>query len=359
MILAHVVNPLLALEYRSETIFYIVNVIEGLVAPAFLFAAGGSFSIIISKKREDILFFRKPAIRYFLRVVQILMLAYLLHIPYRTLHQCKTIMTGNEYLFFINCDILQSIGIGLLFLLVLYILLRNDKIFYVVLLLLSLIIIISTPYVWRYDFAKILPVEFATLLNRKYGSLFPLFPWVAYVFLGCLVSNMLLKNLRSNNEEGILKKFSIAGIIIIFLGIILEFLSIPTTEFYDFWYTSPNIFMIRIGAVLIFIYILWFLEVKFKYKMKIFGVFGRESLLVYIIHLIIIYGSALGLGLYQYIGTKLNWLEVMIIFIGICILMVILAAIWHFIKDRLILFERIILLSVWGYFFYYFITKPF
>jgi uncharacterized membrane protein len=359
MIFAHVINALLSFEIRNTTLFQVANFIEGLVAPAFLFASGGSFSIILLKRKDDILYFRKPVLRQISRILQIIFIAYLLHIPYKTLNQCKTIMTNTEYLYFISCDVLQAIGFGLLLLLIFYVIIRNDKVFYNFLFILSIVIIIVTPYVWQYDFMKIFPSEIATLFNKKYGSLFPLFPWLSYVFLGCFMSNLLLQKIRSGNEGDILKKFSIIGSIIIFIGAIVEILSIPTTEYYDFWYTSPNIFMIRFGAVFIFIYLLWLLERKYNYKMKIFGVFGRESLFVYVVHLLVVYGSVLGPGLFNVFGANLGWFEVTVIWIGVCIVMLILAEIWHITKEKLILFARIVLISIFGYFSFYFLTKPF
>jgi hypothetical protein len=359
MILSHVMNALLSQSLHQTNLYIIIHFIEGFVAPSFMLASGAAFSIAIQKRKDDLLMYRLPAMKQTSRYLQIFIVAYLLHLPYKTFNQCQTLITSNEYLYFISIDVLQAIALGLIIIQFSFIIIRNEKIFYNFLLVVSLLIIAATPFVYQYDFAKIFPIELATYFNKMHGSNFPAFPWIAYVFLGCYISNILLKSLKAEEEGKTLVKFATLGGILIFLGAILELLSIQSTPYYDFWYTSPNIFMIRFGGNLIFLYLLWKAEKKYNYKMKVLGVFGLESLTVYIVHLLIVYGSVLGVGLPYYVGTDLGWVEMFVVFFAVSAAMLALALIWNFTKRKLPLFAKIVLFSTWLYFFYYFFTKPF
>jgi len=60
MIFAHVLDATLSPEFKKDNLYRLMNFINGFVAPAFLFAAGASFTIIITKRKNDIINFQKP-----------------------------------------------------------------------------------------------------------------------------------------------------------------------------------------------------------------------------------------------------------------------------------------------------------
>ena len=57
MIEVHVFNAFLVPTFRDETWFKVLNFINGLVAPSFLFIAGYSFVLIAQRKWSDYLSF--------------------------------------------------------------------------------------------------------------------------------------------------------------------------------------------------------------------------------------------------------------------------------------------------------------
>jgi uncharacterized membrane protein len=332
MIFWHSIDALLSSHFKSSNAFIIAQFVGGIVAPAFLFTAGASLTIVLSKYREDILYFKKRAVRQLIRIFQILIIAYLLHFPFKILTTYPLHLSDEQYLNFIKSDILHTIAIGLLLMQILYFMIRKENIFYIFILLSAIIIVILTPYVSRFDFLTILPIEIATYFNIQYYSLFPLFPWLAYLMIGSVIMQIILKYKEADREKKIINILFLIGIGLIVFGSIPEFFNLETTDYYSFWHTSPNIFMIKIGIVLILLYVLSLCSVKRSYKMKVFNIFGRESLFVYVVHLLIIFGTDNPFTLSYYFGNRCNWVGFWGIYFSLLIIMLILAKSYNKIK---------------------------
>jgi uncharacterized membrane protein len=240
-----------------------------------------------------------------------LVIAYLLHLPDRNIFSVILSRSGEAYLHFVKTDVLQVIAMGLLFLHFIFLLVKNSKVYFYFVLIAGILFIVLTPYVWLIDFAKYLPIEIATYFSPAYYSLFPVFPWLAYLLSGAAVMQLVLEN--QNNERAFLKKIFMSGIIMIILGTATHLAGIKTSINYNFWVTSINIFMIKSGIVFVLMYFFSVINEKLNYEMKIFKLFGSESLFIYVTHLLLIYGSR-GYTLQTIFGRTLNWLELAIIY---------------------------------------------
>jgi uncharacterized membrane protein len=226
-------------------------------------------------------------------------------------------------------DVLHLIAVSLLLLQILFLLIKDNKKYFYVICYAAVITILATPYIWQIRFSTILPIEMASSLNNLTGSLFPVFPWLAYVFMGAALMQLLLEH--PAEQKRILKLFFVSGIIMITLGVIPELLKIKTSLYYDFWQTSPNIFLIKFGIVLVLLFLFSWLCEKFNYEMKIFSVFGQESLFIYVIHLLMIYGTG-SYTLQTNFGRSLNWLELGIAYILMISLLLVLGKLWGKLK---------------------------
>jgi uncharacterized membrane protein len=357
MIFAHVLDAVLAVEYKHNQLYNFFNFMNGFVAPAFLFTAGASFTIIITKRKNDILNFRWPAFKQLWKVFQLFALGYLLHLPYKTLHQMQTIMTIEQYRSFLRIDVLHIIAVGLLISQVVFVIVRNEKKLFIVTMILALISIAVTPFARSFDFANIFPVGIATYFNKNFNSIFPLFPWISYIFFGSMIMFVVMKYSAEGKLEDIFKKLFFGCSILILLAAIPEFMGLKPNDKYNFWHTSPNIVCIKLGFVLIYMIGMWFFQKRFNYRMKILKIFGQESLFVYVFHLIIVYGSVLSTGLAQSIGRSKNVWEMFAVYFSVVLISLLFTMLWHRIKKFSLLFSRIIIFSTFIYFFYYFMTK--
>jgi len=93
--------------------------------------------------------------------------------------------------------------------------------------------------------------------------------------------------------------------------------------------------------------------------MIVFNVFKSESLLVYVLHLMIIYGSVLAPGIDKIFGKTLNWAEIIGLGTIISATLLAIAYMWNWFKKNYKLHSRIFLTLIWLYFIYYFLTNPY
>jgi uncharacterized membrane protein len=132
--------------------------------------------------------------------------------------------------------------------------------------------------------------------------LFPIFPWSAFAFAGLaagfILFNDLLFNSRVSKDQArthtaeTLAVFAAVGTIAIFAARLLDHSSFDLYSTYDYWHTSPNFLMTRIGLLLVIAFLSyawcrWGLGTRgFSPLMQL----GQTSLLVYWVHIEFVYG---------------------------------------------------------------------
>jgi preprotein translocase subunit SecY len=62
---------------------------------------------------------------------------------------------------------------------------------------------------------------------------------------------------------------------------------------------------------------------------RIPSIMGRESLFVYIVHLLIVYGSVMGPGLNYYIGPTLSLVQTLFVTVLVFVVVMFLAVLWY------------------------------
>jgi hypothetical protein len=120
--------------------------------------------------------------------------------------------------------------------------------------------------------------------------MFPLTPWLAYIFAGALLGLWLNYEIKKEDfERKIGLKLAILGIGFILLSIIGD----KFERFYYgrsyFWHDSPNLIYHRIGIVLSVGALMGFLSLYVRDLPKFMKQMSRNTLWLYVGHLIIIY----------------------------------------------------------------------
>ena len=96
---------------------------------------------------------------------------------------------------------------------------------------------------------------------------------------------------------------------------------------------NPVFYLERLGYILVLFFICWYVDKKIDMKKSFVLDASRESLLVYWLHLIIIFGAFWGgKSLAMIIGAKLNALEALGVTIVLISLLIIAAKLWGWIK---------------------------
>lgn len=155
----------------------------------------------------------------------------------------------------------------------------------------------ATPLIWTHRMTW-LPWFIETYLDgvhtlgKPQAWLFPIFPWSAFAFAGVVVGYFILSETGKRLRPIMVPVTAIAGLAIAGIGYGLDHLPFQLYPVYDFWHTSPNFFLIRLGIVII---ILAACDARCQMpalltSSKALVLMGQHSLLVYWVHIPFVYG---------------------------------------------------------------------
>jgi uncharacterized membrane protein len=144
------------------------------------------------------------------------------------------------------------------------------------------------PLTWDSALARRLPAGLAGYIDgRQPGSFFPALPWAGFAALGA-AAGILLASWRGR-EARLFGGMAVLGAALIPLGLWADRVSPAVYPRYDFWHTSPAYFAVKAGIVLLVMAAAYVFD-KLPGQGPIRQL-GRTSLLVYWVHLEIIYGD--------------------------------------------------------------------
>ena len=198
MIEVHAVNVWLHAGLRPDWL----NYLNGLVAPSFTMAAG--YSLVISTFRTD------NTLRPFWpdtarRLGFILLCAYALHAPGLTAADWTVLNTTQKARELFKIDVLQCIVFSLLILQGLARLVRNPRVFTFLALVIAIFVPLVSPHLWAHGVADGMWLPIRGLFNgnsdRGLNALFPLFPWIAFPAFGSFLGG-LYRHLRVEAIDG-------------------------------------------------------------------------------------------------------------------------------------------------------------
>jgi uncharacterized membrane protein len=357
MIEVHVVNTFLLPELRLEAWFPFLNFLNGLVAPTFLFVSGYSFVLVAQRKWDDYLACNKVFFKQVGRILQVWLVGYALHLPvfsFRRLMQESPEM----WMPFWKVDVLHCIAVSLLLMLVLVVVLRRQKYFIWAVGVIGLGAIYAAPYTWSMNIDATVPLPIANYFNALHGSLFALIPWLGFVFCGGMAAYAVVHLRERMKPERIFRGIFIGAAVLLAASILLAVMPFDLFPSHYFGRSSPLFVFIRIGIVLMFLASLYFWEQKYKSQNSIVSIAGAESLVSYSFHLLVIYGMFFdNKSLSFMIGKTCTLSQVAGMTAVLVASTVVLAYVWHWIKQRNLNYARLIQYSLLATVLYIFITK--
>lgn len=328
MVQGHTVDVLLANEFRNpdSLIFgaWVFN--RGMTAPLFLFSAGMTFTYLFRLQpagfKENPRFYKG-----FKRFLLLVFLGYLIKLPTGNPLYIEFVTEAKWNLFF-AADVLQIIGFGILFLMMwLYIAERIKWNDIPVLTAATFFVIILAPLILAFPWHNYMHLSIANYLNRDNGSLFTIFPWVAYIFAGGIFGAYLAHAGKLRDERKLGKIMLGTGIALVIFSVLNNLLEIKMVGTSTFWANSPNLVLLRLGLVLLLTALIIYISLKINSVPNIVVLLGRNTLLIYVVHLVILYGSPWSAGLSKFVGYSFNPFQTILsalIMIGLMSLMVII-----------------------------------
>lgn len=352
MIETHVLNALLLTALEAGLVYSYVNFVNGLVAPAFLFVSGFSFTLALDRKGDAYRKFSPELGRHLGRLLFIWLTGYFLHLPFLSLRKTLYSSSHADVLALTGVDILQTIAATLFLLHILRVAIKDDRKFNFLIWFLFIFFIAAAPVAGSIDFTHYLPLFLAQYFNGMYGALFPIFPWSGFLVGGTIASQYVTKHPDEAAEGKVQKRASLRILAIGITAAVAGYFLLPLekrilVEPHPVDY-SPSWFILRFGMLLIILFGIIVYEGRGRPDSSTVKLFGRESFFIYVVHLIIVYGSTINFpSLINVIGPNLGYVECFGVFVVLSTVMFFAAKFWHELKlDHYLASRRLQYLTV-------------
>jgi uncharacterized membrane protein len=301
MFQTHCYDAWLSPAARDKSTFYMWSQLGGtLPAPLFLFLAGISFAMVTDKLRQKGTAVGRIASQTIRRGAEILLLGFLFRF------QEFLIAWGwSPWSDLLRVDILNTIGIAMMLMggmcWVVQTRFRGTQPRLALGLTsacIALMISVLTPLLWTSWRPRWLPWPLESYFDgvHNFGQpqtwLFPIFPWVGFAFAGLALGFLLLSDWARRQEAKTFLFAGVGGVGLICLAHELDVISWQPFGNYDFWRTSPNFFLMRVGmllAILSATYV-WCRWGAGQWGFSPLIQLGQTSLLVYWVHFEFVYG---------------------------------------------------------------------
>ncbi|WP_067028921.1 heparan-alpha-glucosaminide N-acetyltransferase domain-containing protein [Allomuricauda sp. CP2A] len=308
MLQGHFVSALLAEGYREGggTTYLAWAYLRGVTAPVFFTVTGFIFTYLLFKKYEK--GWSNPRVKKGIKRGGLLILiGYVLQIRFGLL------LEGSINASFDIVHVLQCLGLSMILIVALYLATYkfNKYLFQILLGSITILLFLSSGTVgqWEYGF---LPDWFSNYITRENGSVFTMVPWFGFATAGGCLSGFFLSNLA---KHGFYPK---AFLIVLSIGALLIFQSyefirdlgiLADIRFLHSALDDSYLFA-RLGVVLVVFAI--FILLRNILNHKILLDIGQNTLAIYILHAMVLYGSITGHGLSRYFHHSLSLSQVVL-----------------------------------------------
>jgi uncharacterized membrane protein len=306
MLEGHFVDTTLDMQYRRPSnihrfadsqyiIFDIWEYIRGFTAPMFLTITGVVFVYLLLGNEKESFFQNIRVKKGFKRIIELFFWGYLLQV----------------YSF----HVLQCIAIGILIILIIYGIYRLVKVIpiWVFYFLIGTIIFVLNIFLeqlpkeipWPDDAPYFIQNMIRAPKNR---ALFPIVPWLGFTMYGAFMGSLFY----AFKQQVLTYRFQL---IVLLSGLSLYFFSNEILNFinrfvllgsFDKLYSIDWLYL-RIGAILIVLSLLILFNILAGTRSNnLFLKMGQNTLTIFIIHFLILYGSLIGIGLNDFFYRNLN-----------------------------------------------------
>ena len=264
-----------------------------LPAPLFLFLAGVSFALVTDRMRRKGISANQVALTTIRRGAEIYALGLLFRLQEFILGQPWAPWTD-----LLRVDILNTIGLSMVLMGIFSRLTQTRLANAILAVFVTLGIALLTPPLWTTWRILWLPWYVESYINgvHTYGKpqpwLFPIFPWTAFAFAGPALGFALFSDWAKDNLAKLTFVIGLAGLGLFFFSSWLDARPGHFYAVYDYWHTSPNFFLARVGILMMIVLLayVWCRWGAGQWGFSPLIQLGQTSLLVYWVHIEFVYG---------------------------------------------------------------------
>jgi len=344
MVQGHLCDHLLSPVARALPLYQFQAVFHGSTAPGFLFASG----FVAGLPRAPLSL--KASVRRARRLLFVLGVGYALHLPYFSFWKTATAASPAELRALFACDALQAIGVSQLAVLgVQWIAGRRWPLLTG---LLAIAMLAAGPFVWNARLSERLGPAIGPYFDVMTGSHFPLFPFATFVLAGTVAGATVGRQEPRTRRRRALR----SGVSLLACGWALH--AFLLKGHVDFWGVSPAYTLIRLGALLLLLLLVDLLGTREPAGFRALSLLGRETLLVFVLHLQLLYGGVLAAGPLQPLAGRLGFAQAGLVLLGMLPVLFAAAWSWHRVKARAPHEATLLLVFLGTVFVYEFLTRP-
>ena len=344
MVQGHLCDHLLSPEARALGLYQFQAMFHGSTAPGFLFASG----FVAGLPRAPLSF--RASVRRARRILFVLGVGYALHLPYFSLMKTVQEADAAQLRALFACDALQAIAVSQLLVLALqWIAGRRWSLLTGVL---ATLVIAAGPFAWDARLSERVPPALGAYFDVSSGSHFPLFPFSAFVLAGTVAGAAVGRQEPGRRRRRALR----AGVALVACGWLLEAAWLGGRVF--FWGVSPAYTLIRLGALLL---LLLLVDVAGEWEppgFRALALLGRETLLVFVLHLQLLYGGVLAPGPLEGLAGRLGFGAAAVALVAMVPVLFACAWLWHRLKSRAPHEATLLLVFLGTAFVFEFLTRP-
>jgi uncharacterized membrane protein len=344
MLYGHAVSALLDPRYRSGTWFDVWTFQRGLTSSLFLILSGFAFSIATARHWTLHTTVSPAIVKRARRFALFIALGYALHFPVARLSELSSI-PSDRWRAFLAVDVLQLIGVTFVAVQLLVMLTRSRRVFMVSSFVLALILVALTPAAYDFDWGRLVPLWLASYLGPASGSLFPLLPWAAYVLVG-----VGLGQIYARWGVADLWRYANVALVLPALALLVTGFALDAAHVFGRgeWSFVPPQFLVRTGSCFLVMGVMAHASARLTGLPHVFGAVAQETLLIYFVHLCIVYGSVWNVGLVQRYGETLGPARMVTVVLMLLAAMAGLAAFWNWCKHSRPHLARALMVLTWG-----------
>ena len=302
MLQGHFVDGLLDPVFRDPEngIYSLWRYFRGITAPVFFTVSGFIFTYLLIRVPQT--GWENPRIsKGIRRGLQLLFIGYLLRLNLFGLVQ------GKLYNAFFLVDVLHCIGISILVIIAVYLLTASFKrwIFPFTLLSITLVLFLFEPMYSGLTYTG-WPSGLANYFTRANGSVFTVIPWVGYTAFGAFLAVSFRRyHTHKNLYPTAIWLSLISGLSLVYFSsaFFAELSQLTGISLFS-KIVSNNYLFIRLGNVMIVFAVFMMLR-RWLVNTSLLKL-GQNTLSIYVIHFVILYGSFTGLGLYRFFDHSLS-----------------------------------------------------
>lgn len=306
MMQGHVLDALVSPKFLNVAEFPwgIWHFVRGLTAPIFLLVSGAAHVFVYKRNSQGRL--TGDTVRRRLNwAFIVLFLGYLIMFPANRVFDLPFVSAAS-WKMVLQVNILQLTGISLLLLLTTALFSRSTAVLGIVGAVIGGGILFATPLVHSLPVHDILPLGAANYFSYSGGSIFPIFPYSAFLFIGVAIG-AYLQNYEVSKRQGIVRRQgAIAGVALLLFSLASHLFTNNVLGIHLEDQFNPAPMILRVGLALLFFSACSVAIERLQAYKSTFTFLSSRSIYIYCIHLFLIYGTPWSVGLNTYYAKSLT-----------------------------------------------------